>query len=109
MLVIDNLQNLICYDHAVAGAEAVLYPSGKVQPLFDQYLRIRTMLLCRLDLLRHIIPVAFRAVLHFLIVVGKILCRILHIPSKGLLYQIGAQFMTVGTLLRIGTRPILLL
>ena len=109
MLVINDLQNLIRNDHTVAGAEAIFDPSGEIQPLLDQNLRIRTVLLCRLNLFRHIIPVTLGAVLHFLIVIGKVLCRILRIPAKGLLYQIGAQFVAVSTLLSVGTCPVLLL
>ena len=108
MLVINDLQNLVRHDHAVPGAESVFDPPGKIQPLFDQYLRIRTMLLRFLHLFIHIGAIAFGAVLHFLIVIGKVFRRILGIPSQRLLHQIGAQFVTVGTLLRIGACPVFL-
>ena len=109
MLIINNLKYIISNNHTVTGAKAILNPSGEIKPLFYQNLRIRAVLLCFLNLFHYETAVAFSAVLHLLVIIGKILCRISYILSQFLLNQIGAQFMAVRTLLCIRTRPVLLL
>ena len=59
------------------------------------------------NLFQYIGAVSFSAVLHFLIVIVKVLCRIFHISSKSLFYQIGTELMAVRSLLCIGTCPLI--
>jgi hypothetical protein len=125
VIVADDVLQIIDYKHGLGvlvsaeknpqmmcyalGAKTILNPSGEIKPLLYQNLRIRAVLLCFLNLFHYETAVVFSAVLHLLIVVGKILGWIIYILTQLLFYQIGAQFMTVRTLLCIRTCPVLLL
>lgn len=76
------MQNLVCNDQAVAGAESIRNPSGKVQALFHKNLRIRTEFFCFLQLFHDIGAVLVRAVFHFLIKPDKGFCRVSGCLSK---------------------------
>ena len=107
MLVVDNLKHIIRDDNAVTGSETIFHPAGEVQSLLHHDLRIRAELLRLFHLFHYIGAVSFSAVLHFLIVVVKVLRRIFNIPSKCLFYKIGTELMTVCSLLCIGTCPLI--
>ena len=51
VLVIDDLQYFIGYDDTVAGSEAIFYPAGEIQSLFDHDLRILAEFFCCFNLL----------------------------------------------------------
>jgi len=79
---VNDVQNLVCNDQAVAGAESIRNPSGKVQALFHKNLRIRTEFFCFLQLFHDIGAVLVRAVFHFLIKPDKGFCRVSGCLSK---------------------------
>ena len=108
ILKVDHVENRLGDNHAVTGAKAILNPSGEIKPLLYQNLRIRTVLLCFLNLLHTEAAVAFSTILHLLIIIGKVLSRICYILPQFLFNQIGTKFMTVSTLLYIRTRSVLL-
>ena len=74
---VDDVQDLVCNDQAVAGSEGIRNPSGEVQALFHKNLRIAAEFLCFLQLFHDIGAVLVRAVCHFLIIVREGFCGIL--------------------------------
>lgn len=50
---------------------------------------------------QYIIPVFLCAALHFSIVEGKVFCRISSSSAKSFFHKVGAQLMTIGSLLCI--------
>ena len=75
MLVVDDLQNLVGNDDAVAGSKAILYPAGEVEPLFDEHHRVSAVLLCRLELFQYIGTILLGAVLHLSAVIANVRVR----------------------------------
>ena len=108
-LEVDNVQQVIRDDHAVAGSEAVLHPLGEIQRLLHADQRVLAQRLGRFDLLHHEVPVALSGLLHLRVVPGQILSRIAARSPQRLLHQILAQLMGVGALLGIRTALVLFL
>lgn len=69
VLEIDNVEELVCHDEAVAGAEAVRHIAGEVQPLLNEHLGVRAVLPGFLDGFQNEFQVAVRVHLHFVGVV----------------------------------------
>lgn len=82
MLVINNVENFICNDDAVASSESVLNPSREVQSLLNEYHRVTAELLGTFELLQNIISVFFRTVLHLTTVISKVFSWIFYITSQ---------------------------
>jgi len=74
---IDDPERAIRDDQGVGGAEALLHPVREVHTLFNQNNRISACLLRILYLLQHVGDIAFRGLLHLLVVVVEALGRIL--------------------------------
>ena len=69
VLQIDNMEELVRHDKAVAGAEAIRHIAGEVQPLFNEHLGVRAVLSGFLDGFQNEFQVAVRVHLHFVGVV----------------------------------------
>ena len=79
---INNVENFICNDDAVASSESVLNPSREVQSLLNEYHRVTAELLGTFELLQNIISVFFRTVLHLTTVISKVFSWIFYITSQ---------------------------
>ena len=60
------MEELVCHDEAVAGAEAVRHIAGEVQPLLNEHLGVRAILPGFLDGFQNEFQVAVRVHLHFI-------------------------------------------
>ena len=63
---INNVEELVCHDEAVAGPEAVRHIAGEVQPLLNEHLGVRTVLPGFLDGFQNEFQIAVRVHLHFI-------------------------------------------
>ena len=97
------MKDLVSNDQAVAGSEALRYPSGKVQPLFDQDLRIAAEGFDFLQLLVYIGTILVGAVIHLCIKVVQVLRRIRGIAPQGFQDLVLTECMGVSTLLGVWT------
>ena len=84
MLVIHNIESTVCNDDAVAGSEAVFDETGKVQTLLNQHHRVFAGFLCAFHQFQHIGRIVQSALLHFLVVEGKVLRGVSGIHAKRL-------------------------
>ena len=103
VLVVDDLSSSVCQDDAVGSSGTAFDPFGEVHLLFDEDFRVGAGLLRLFIFLHDEGSVAFRALLHFGIVVVQVLSRVFDIPAESLFYKVGTQFMGTGTLLCVGT------
>ena len=90
VIVADEVLQIIDYKHGLG-----------VQSLLNHDLWILTEFLGCFDLFQNIIPVFLCAVLHFSIVECQVFCRISDSSAKSFFHKIGAQLMTIGSLLCI--------
>ena len=97
------MKDLVSNDQAVAGSEAFRYPSGKVQPLFDQDLGIAAEGLGFLQLFTNVGTILVRAVIHLCIKVVQVLRGIRGIASQGFQDLVLTECMGVSTLLGVWT------
>ena len=103
---IDNVQHIVCDDHAVAGSEALRHPFGEIQLFLNQDQRIPAVLLCLLDLLDHIGAVLICAFIHLTVKVGQVLGRICRASSQIFLNLVLAKGMCVRALLGVRTSAV---
>ena len=103
VLVVDDLSGSVCQDDAVGSAGTAFDPFGEVHLLFDEDFRVGAGLLRLFIFLHDEGSVAFRALLHFGIVVVQVLSRVFDIPAESLFYKVSTQFMSAGALLCIWT------
>ena len=106
VLKIDHIQDTVCNDDAVCCAEATFDKAFILDFLLHQHHHIRCPLPCFLHQFHDIIPVAVRALLHFRIIISKVLHRAVHLLPQSLLQFILAHLMGVGALLRKAGRYI---
>ena len=66
VLQIDNVEELVRHDEAVAGAEAVRHIAGEVQPLLNEHLWVRAILPGFLNGFQNELQVTVRVHLHFI-------------------------------------------
>ena len=64
VLQIDNVEELVRHDKAVAGAEAIRHIAGEVQPLLNEHLRVRAVLPGFLNGFQNELQVTVRVHLH---------------------------------------------
>ena len=76
---INNLKDLVRYDETVAGAEAVRYPFGEIQSLFNKDQRILAVLSGFFVLFHNKGTVFIRRVRHFRIKEIQIFCWVLNL------------------------------
>ena len=94
VLEVDDMQELVRHDEAVAGSEPIRDIAGEVQPLLDEDEGVCTVLLGYLDLLQHEFHIAVGVQLHF---VGVVLAG----RSGGAHFQSFAELMLTQ---RVGGR-----
>ena len=63
---INNVEELVCHDEAVAGPEAVRHIAGEVQPLLNEHFWVRAVLSGFLDGFQNEFQIAVRVHLHFI-------------------------------------------
>ena len=69
VLEIDDVQELVRHDQAVAGAEAVRHIAGEVQPLFNEDKRVGAERLGFLQLFQHKLHIPIGIGVHFIAVI----------------------------------------
>lgn len=69
ILEVDDVEQLVRYDEAVAGPKSVRDIAGEVQPLLNEDEGICTVLFCNLNLLQNEFQVAVGVHLHFVRVI----------------------------------------
>lgn len=101
MLVINNVENFVCNDDAVASSKSVLNTAREVESLFNEHHRITAELLGTFILFENVISIFFRTILHFTTVVGEAFCWISYITTESFLHKVSTEFMAVGSFLCI--------
>ena len=86
---------IVCNDYTVAGAEAILDPTGIVQPLLDAYQWICAQLPGFFHLFHYEVAVAFRTREHLGVVIVEVLRRIRRVMPQCLQKQIFAELVRI--------------
>ena len=98
MFIINDLCHAVCKDNAIGSTEAFRHPLGEADSLLDENICIGTGLLDFAVLFHNESSIAFGTILHFLVVVIEVLCRVRRIPAQRLFYEISTKCMCIGAL-----------
>ena len=99
ILKINHIQDTICDDDAVCCAEAAFDKAFVLDLLLHQHNHILCPLPCFLHQFHDIIPVSVCTLLHFRIIISKVLHRAGHLLPQSLLQFILAHLMGISALL----------